>query len=154
LLVPLHTTSALRRIERLWRDVFRCVCYLYYYLFYGMESTGILNADNPIHVFTRHVIFIPKINKALDEFCEAFNHHKVRTEGNWSPYQMWANGMFHTDNPLAHGLLDEEPSDMEIYGYDPRDHLPLGEIIMLSMTLWILAMEIYGSHLFWNIWVR
>ena len=61
-----------QRIERLWRDVFRCVCHFCYYLFYAMESTGILNTDNPIHVFTLHLIFIPRINKALDEFCEAF----------------------------------------------------------------------------------
>ncbi|XP_068723738.1 uncharacterized protein [Montipora capricornis] len=115
-----------QRMERLWRDVFRCVCHFYYYLFYAMESTGILNTDNPIHVFTLHLIFIPRINKALDEFCEAFNHHKVRTQGNWSPYEMWANGMFHADNPLAHGLLDEEPPDMEIYGYDPQGPSPTG----------------------------
>lgn len=115
-----------QRIERLWRDVFRCVCHFYYYVFYAMESTGILNTDNPIHVFTLHLIFIPRINKALDEFCEAFNHDKVRTEGKWSPYEMWANGMFHADNTLAHGLLDEEPPDMEIYGYDPQGPSPTG----------------------------
>ena len=113
-----------QRIERLWRDVFRCVCQLYYYLFYAMESTGILNTDNQIHLFALHLVFIPRINKALDEFCEAFNHHKVRTEGNWSPYQMWTNGMFHADNPLSHGLLDEEPSEMEIYGNDPQGPSP------------------------------
>ena len=39
---------------------------------------------------------------------------------------MWANGMFHADNPLAHGLLDEEPPDMEIYRYDPRGPSPTG----------------------------
>ena len=50
-----------------------------------MESTGILNTDNQIHLFALHLIFIPRINKALDEFLKAFNHHKVRTEGNWSP---------------------------------------------------------------------
>ena len=108
-----------------------------------MESTGILNTDNQIHLFALHLIFIPRINKALDESFKAFDHHKVRTEGNWSSYQMWTNGMFHADNPLSHGLLDEEPSEMEIYGNDPGDHLPLKEIIMLSLTLWILAMEIY-----------
>ena len=69
-----------QRIGRLRRDVFRCVCHFYDYLFYTMESTGILNTDNPIHVFTLHLIFIPRINKAFDEFCEAFNHRKVRTK--------------------------------------------------------------------------
>ena len=39
---------------------------------------------------------------------------------------MWANGMFHADNPLAHGLLDEDPPDMEIYGYDPQGPSPTG----------------------------
>ena len=52
-----------QRIERLWRDVFRCVCQLYYYLFYAMESTGILNTDNQIHLFALHLVFIPRINK-------------------------------------------------------------------------------------------
>ena len=27
-----------QRIERLWRDVFRCVCHFYYYLFYMLWS--------------------------------------------------------------------------------------------------------------------
>ena len=34
--------------------------------------------------------------------------------------------MFHADNPLAHGLLDEEPPGMEIYGYDPQGPSPTG----------------------------
>ena len=109
-----------QRIERLWRDVFRCVCHLYYYIFYGMETTGILNTDDPVDLFALHLVFIPRINQALSEFMEAFNHHKVRTEGNWSPYQMWINGMMHTDNPLSRGQLDDNPVDMELYGYDPQ----------------------------------
>lgn len=115
-----------QRIERLWRDVFRCVCHLYYYIFYAMESTGILDTNNPVHLFTLHLIFIPRINKALDEFREAFNHHKVRTERNCSPNQMWINGMFHPDNPLAHAELDEEPYDLEMYGHDPHGPSSVG----------------------------
>ena len=38
-----------QRIERLCRDVFRCVAHLYYYIFYGMELSGILDTDNPVH---------------------------------------------------------------------------------------------------------
>ena len=41
-----------QRIERLWRDVFRCVCHLYYYIFYGMELSSILNPEDPVHLFT------------------------------------------------------------------------------------------------------
>lgn len=64
-------------IEILWRYFFRCVFHFYYYLFYAMEFTGFLNTGHQIHVFSQHLIINPRINKALDEFCEAFNHHKV-----------------------------------------------------------------------------
>ena len=47
-----------QQIERLWRDVFRCVSLLYYYTFYGMELSGILDADNPVHLFTFHLVFV------------------------------------------------------------------------------------------------
>jgi hypothetical protein len=116
-----------QRIERLWRDVFRCVCHLYYYTFYAMEATGILQIDEPVHLFALHLVFIPRINKTLSEFMEAFNHHKVRTEKHWSPIQMWTNGMLHGDNPLARGLLDEEPDDQGVYGYDAQGPSCLGE---------------------------
>ena len=32
-----------KRIERLWWDVFRCVYHLFYYVFYALEDTGLLN---------------------------------------------------------------------------------------------------------------
>ena len=89
-----------------------------------MESTGILNADDPVHLLTLHVVFMPTINKVLSNFMEVLNHHKVRAERNWSPYQMWINGMMHDDNPLSQGQLDEQPSDMELYGYDPQGPSP------------------------------
>ena len=69
-------------------------------------------------------MFIPRINKALNDFAEAFNNHAVSTEGNWTPNQMWINGMLHANNPLAHGSLDDEPDDPEIYGYDPEGPSP------------------------------
>lgn len=40
-----------QRIERLWRKVYRCVCHIYYYTFYAMESSGLLNVEDPIHLF-------------------------------------------------------------------------------------------------------
>ena len=46
-----------QRIERLWRDVFRCVCQFFYYTFYAMEQTVILDVENPIHMFALHLVF-------------------------------------------------------------------------------------------------
>ena len=51
-----------QRIESLWRDVFRCVSHLYYYTFYGMELSDILNADDQVQLFTLHLVFLPRIN--------------------------------------------------------------------------------------------
>ena len=77
-----------------------------------MEASGLPNVEDPIHLFTLHTIFILGINKTLEDFSEAFNNHAVSTEGNWTPYQIWMNGMMHRNNPLAHGALDGEPDDL------------------------------------------
>ena len=67
--------------------------------FYAMESSGILNVEDPIQLFALQAIFIPKVNNSLREFSEAFNNHTVSTEGNLTLYQIW---MMHANNPLAH----------------------------------------------------
>ena len=113
-----------QRIERLWREVFRCVCHLFYYVFYAMEDTGLLQIDNPVDVTALHLIFVPRINEALSEFMEAFNHHQLRTEHHWSPHQMWINGMLNELNPLARGQLDDVLQDLEYYGIDPDGPSP------------------------------
>ena len=84
-----------------------------------MELSGILKTEDPLHILTLHLIYIPRINMALSELMAAFNRHGVCTEANWTPYQMWVNGMMHVDNPLNHGQLDKNPDDIEFYGYDP-----------------------------------
>ena len=109
-----------QRIERLWRDVFRCVYHLYYFIFYAMEYSGVFDVTDTRHLFTLHLIFIQRINNALADFKEAFNNHSVCTESNWTPNQMWTNGMMYPDNPLSHGQLDEDVSDLAMYGYDAQ----------------------------------
>ena len=52
-----------KRIERLWREVFRCVCHLFYYVFYAMKDTGLLQIDNPVDVTALHLTFVPRITK-------------------------------------------------------------------------------------------
>ncbi|CAH3157625.1 unnamed protein product, partial [Porites evermanni] len=107
-------------------------------LFYAMESSGILNVEDPIQLFALHTIFIPRVNNSLREFSEAFNNHRVSTEGNWTPYQIWMNGMMHANNPLAHGDVDGEPDDIQLYGYDPEGPSPSEEynnVVVEAMSL-------------------
>ena len=56
-----------QRIERLWRDVFRCVTSTFYTLFYFMEEVGDLNPVCDIDLFVLRIVFILKVNQSLFE---------------------------------------------------------------------------------------
>ena len=109
-----------------WRDVFRCVCHLFYYTFYALEQSDLLDVDNPIHLFTLQYVFLGRINTALTEWMHCFNNHPLQTEHSWSPNQMWLNGMMNSCNPLANGDLDDDPEDVTFYGED-TGHSPFEE---------------------------
>lgn len=111
-----------QRIERLWREVFRCVAFLFYSVFFALEDAGYLDTNNPMHLFSLHFVYVPRINHALTEFREAFNLHPVRTERNWTPRQLWINGMAHRAS------LEENTDDIEHYGIDPQGPTPLDQI--------------------------
>lgn len=46
-----------QRIERLWRDVYRCVSVLYADLFRAMEFDNRLNPLNEVDLFCLHAVF-------------------------------------------------------------------------------------------------
>lgn len=81
-----------QRIERLWRDMHRCVTVLYYRLFYFMESQGTLDPVNERDLYALHYIYLPRINQSLRAFQEGWNHHGIRTEHNRTPNQLFAFG--------------------------------------------------------------
>ena len=101
-----------QRIERLWCDVYRCVCSIYHELFYSMETTGILDPACEVDLFVLHCVFLPQINKALTEFSRAWNLHPVQTARNWSSHQIMLNSMIQED------ILGTVSSDD--YGIDPE----------------------------------
>ena len=53
---PMITGSSIhnQRIERLWRDVFRCVLSLFYQVFYYLEDCGKLDPVSEIDLFCLH----------------------------------------------------------------------------------------------------
>lgn len=114
-----------QRIESLWRDVFRVVTHIFYYTFQSMEEAGILDRNNILHLFCLHYVFLPRINVALDSFVEAWNLHPVRTERNWTPEQIWMNGMIDLRNEQLTAVADVTGSinnvdELEWYGFDPQ----------------------------------
>ena len=53
------------RVERMWRDVTRCVSSSYINLFSEFESEGTLDLINETDMFCLHYVFIPCINKCF-----------------------------------------------------------------------------------------
>ena len=111
-----------QRIERLWRDVFRCVSYQFRNIFFYMEESNILDPLAEVHLFCLHYVYLPRINRALTEFVEQWNQHPVSTEENRSPYQLWVSGMLASANSLSTAVRDvidgtEEPL-LQYYGVD------------------------------------
>ena len=82
-----------QRIERLWRDVFEGVLYIYYHLFYHMEECGVLDPANPIHLFILHYVYVPRINRHLNIWKGGYIHHRIRTASSRSPMQLYILGL-------------------------------------------------------------
>ncbi len=89
------------RIERLWRDVYRCVISNYYELFYELEGRGELDPLNEADIYCLHFVFLPRINKHLYDFSESWNHHAISTEHNHTPYQLIILGYRSTSSLAA-----------------------------------------------------
>lgn len=76
----------------LWRDVFSWTIQPFYTLFSLMEDHGLLNIEDPLQLWSLHFVFLPRINRALQEFINTWNNHKLSTEQNRSPLELWNRG--------------------------------------------------------------
>lgn len=95
-----------QRIERLWRDLFQSCTGVFHRLFHHMETTGILDLSNDLHLWCLHFIFVPRVQQALDQFQAAWNHHKLRTERGRTPTQIFIQGMIHQAGQGHQGVDD------------------------------------------------
>ena len=82
-----------QRIERLWADLRRVVIRYYEHLFHHLERSGVLDVPDEKCLFALHLVFIPRINRALNEFSADWNNHPLSTENNRSPLSVWHTGV-------------------------------------------------------------
>jgi hypothetical protein len=93
-----------------------------------METEGLLNPDSEHGIFVLHCVYLPILQRSLQEFATAWNRHPVRTEHNWSPGKMWFNGMCDPLNSNQRGIRKvQEPlteTELENYVIDSDGPLP------------------------------
>jgi hypothetical protein len=59
----------------------------------NLEDAGVLCPDNLVHRFILQMVYLPKINARLQTFRSAWNLHRIRSECNRTPQQIWLDGM-------------------------------------------------------------
>lgn len=104
-----------QRIERLWRDLRRVVLRQFQNLFHYMEAYLLMDPLNDVHLFALHYVFMPRIQRALDEFRHQYNHHPLRTEHNLTPSQLFIASP-QTVDPLT--------VDSNLYGIEEEGPVP------------------------------
>lgn len=154
------------RIERLWRDVYRCVISNYYELFYLLEEQHDLNSLNETDLYCLHFVYLPRINKHLQDFCESWNHHSLSTEHNQTPYQLMLLGL---GSSQSHGQQSSVQSTSLPPGVNVTQHVqvprskfipcstllsllhqsinPLQDCSDFGCTLYLTAVSLVGQHL-------
>ena len=113
-------------IERLWRDMHKSVTVLFYKLFYFMEQNGLLDHLNEKHLWALHYVFIPRINKSIQEFVNSWNNHPLHTAGHKSPHQLFTAGALLLQNSQLSSLDFFHQVDSD-YGIDPDGPLPVSD---------------------------
>ncbi len=124
---PVITGSSVhnQRIERLWRDVFRCVLTVFYQLFYYLEERGVLDPLSDTDLYCLHLVYLQKINEALEAFTNGWNHHAVTTEHFMTPAQLLTVGTLLSDRAIIPAEnLSSEYDDIAIPGIVEVPHTP------------------------------
>ena len=98
----------LSRIERLWRDVFGGALDLFYACFSNLEREHLLNPDEELHIYALHWSFLPHLQRHLQFFTDGWNNHRLRTEGNKSPLQLWTQNQREGQDPVQVCYLKTE----------------------------------------------
>jgi hypothetical protein len=109
-----------QRIERLWRDVNRWLT-TFHLLFSHFRHQNLYDPDDEIDRFSLIFIYHPLIQRSLRQFTRIWNHHKLRTEHNRTPVQLYADG-----NPESL-YIPETINDIEYYGVDWEGPVPIDD---------------------------
>ena len=110
-----------QRIERLWRDMRKMVSEYFRRLFYFLERNNLLDASNEFDLLALHFVFIPRINSNLNKFKASWNNHKLSTEKQKTPNQLYILGMlrqFGSDYTAVKDFFEQDVIEPDEYGVE------------------------------------
>ena len=96
-----------QRIERLWRDVWCSVTVNYHTAFQHLFATGALQSDNELDLICLNYMMLPRINRHLQLFKQAWSCYSLSTEQGLSPQQLWIAGQLMANNPISDWINQE-----------------------------------------------
>ena len=50
---------------------------MFYYIFYALEDEYLINIGDPVNMLALHLVFLQRINQAVNEFKELHNNHPL-----------------------------------------------------------------------------
>ncbi|KAL3890023.1 hypothetical protein ACJMK2_002323 [Sinanodonta woodiana] len=96
-----------QRIERLWAETNRVLSRYYRRLFMFMEDLGPLSSSDEVYLFVLHFVFLPQIQRFLDEFYNQWNYHGLSSMGHQSPLALWMQDALNHLQTLCDPLSDD-----------------------------------------------
>lgn len=109
-----------QRIERLWRDVNRWLT-TFHIVFNYLREEGHYDPDDTVDRFSLIFVYLPLLRRSLRQLSLIWNNHKLRTEHNRTPIQLYADG--NPESLWIHQRLDE----LQYYGVDWNGPVPIEE---------------------------
>ncbi|KAL7369622.1 hypothetical protein ABVT39_003981 [Epinephelus coioides] len=116
-----------QRIERLWRDVRCSVTVNYHTAFQHLFATGALQFDNELDLICLHYLMLPRINRHLQLFKQAWDRHSLSTEQGKSPQQLWIAGQLMAENPISDPINEQGFHIGGDYGIDWEGPTPVDQ---------------------------
>ena len=78
-----------QRVERFNLDINTNVTRQFFAIFRDLEFEGCLNPSNETDIFCLRYVYGPRINRVLNQFVSAHNHHAISSEGSATPMQLY-----------------------------------------------------------------
>ena len=116
-----------------------------------MWDTGILNCDCDVDIFCLHFVFSQPKNQVLDLFKYAWNNHKLSSEGNFTPQQLYVRWMlkrFGSDKPAIRDVFHIEFIDETLFGVDFKGPIPKNQTNNnIQVRCFLISFKTLQSHL-------